>query len=99
MLPFELPTNHEHLQWRRKHTFTYRHISAFDTPKISSPGLLSDDDHLSIPNSRPPSRASSSHSTGVYGQFTVTPDVPQDILEFVDRFVHERMDTIKNARS
>ncbi|TIB78461.1 hypothetical protein E3Q22_01333 [Wallemia mellicola] len=99
MLPFELPTNHEHLQWRRKHSFTYRHISAFDTPKISSPGLLSDDDHLSILNSRPPSRASSCHSTGVYGQFTVTPDVPEDILEFVDRFVHESLDTLKNERS
>lgn len=88
MLPFELPSCYEYLQWRRKNMASQH--NTVDTPKISSPGVLSDDDLLSIPNSRPASRASSTHSTSAHTtQFTITPDVPQDILISIDDAVNE----------
>ena len=98
MLPFELPTNFQHLQWRRRKTSEKN----TETPKLASPAVLSplsDDDLLSIPNSRPPSRASSNHSnaqTTTTAQFTITPDVPHDILAAVDEAVGE--DPLRTAK-
>ena len=83
MLPFELPSDYEHLQWRRKHTHGN---NGMEFTKPSSPHTQNDDDLLSIPNSRPPSRASSNTSVNAPTiQFTIIPDVPEDILTLIDK--------------
>ncbi|TIB10117.1 hypothetical protein E3P92_03274 [Wallemia ichthyophaga] len=92
MLPFELPSDLEHLQWRRRKSA--QTADTTDTPRMASLGAL-DDDLLSVPTSRPASRASSTHSSSPLAhnahtaQVTITPDVPQDILTRIDNAVSE----------
>lgn len=92
MLPFELPSDLEHLQWRRRKSV--QTADTTDTPRMASLGAL-DDDLLSVPTSRPVSRASSTHSSSPLAhnahtaQVTITPDVPQDILTRIDNAVSE----------